>query len=89
MEQIDHSLIDFCCYMISSVSILLFIFDGPMYYKTTSFLLIVDFERFFPTPIGTDFFLMIKELKYNSIILFYKHHSICCWNVYVSLTLTC
>ena len=88
MEQIDHSLIDFCCSVISSVSILLFIFDGAMYYKTTSFLLIVDFERFFSTPIGTDFFL-IKELKYNSIILFFKHHSICCWNVYVSLTLTC
>lgn len=35
-----------------------------MYYKTTSFHLIVDFlkEFFFPIPIGTDF-IFIKELK--------------------------
>lgn len=48
MEQIDDSPVDFSHSMVFSVSILFFISDAALYYKTKYFILIGDFKRFVP-----------------------------------------
>lgn len=70
MEQIDDSPVDFSHYVVFSVSILFFISDGVLYYKTKYFILIGNFKRFVPfLLVHPILFLWIKTIILQHMLL--------------------